>query len=170
MNSRDSRQIPEKVLRVLEVLESLACDYKLRTFETPAHHAKQAAELLECHLGAVVKSLVFEVNAHESFLLVLVSGQNRVDGGKLSKIVGDKVFPAKPDRVLLTTGYPVGAVPPFGLTRRLPVIIDNDLLEFEYLWASAGSKNTLVKFKSSILSDITGGRVCDIKEDQSFVS
>jgi prolyl-tRNA editing enzyme YbaK/EbsC (Cys-tRNA(Pro) deacylase) len=112
----------------------------------------------------VVKSLVFASKDQEKFVLVLVSGQNRADNQKLSKITGFGVLPAKPERVLALTGYPVGAVPPFGFGTDFPAIIDEDLLDFQDIWASAGSENFLVKFQSSLLAKITGGKVSKIKE------
>ena len=164
MISLDNKEYPEKVINVLKVLDSYDCDYQVRTFEEPAHHAKQAAALLNCPLGAVVKSLVFGIEGQEKYLLILVSGQNKVYRRKLAKIIGKQVYPAKPEKVLSVTGYPVGAVPPFGLRADLPVIIDEDLMNFQNLWASAGSVNALVKFQSSIMDQITNGKVYDIKK------
>ena len=164
MNDMKYREFPEKVLTVLEVLETRGFEYQVRSFEAPAHHAREAADLLDCPIGAIVKSLVFRIKDQEKYVLVLVSGQNRADRNKLSKFVGGKVVPAKPGKVLSITGYPVGAVPPFGLKADLPVIIDEDLMAFEALWASGGSAFTLVNFESGIIEKVTGGRIYDIKK------
>lgn len=161
---KNTQKFPEEVSKVLEVLNSQDMDHQVRVFDTPAHHAREAAELLNCPLGAVVKSLVFASKDQEKFVLVLVSGQNRADNQKLSKITGFGVLPAKPERVLALTGYPVGAVPPFGADLELPVIIDQDLMTYQNLWASAGSPHILVNFESVILKKITGGQIGDIKE------
>jgi len=158
-----TRKFPEEVLAVFKVLDTNDCDYKVRVFEAPAHHAREAAALVGSSLGAIVKSLVFTNEGHDKYFLILVSGQNRVDKRKLSKIVGEKVFPANPDKVLLVTGYPVGAVPPFGLNPDFPVIVDEELMSIERLWASAGSAYTLVNFESVILEDIYDGWICNIK-------
>lgn len=162
---KNTQKFPEEVRKVLEVLNSQDIDHQLRIFDAPAHHASEAAELLNCPLGAVVKSLIFSSKDQENIVLVLVSGQNRADRRKLSEIIGHQVYPAKPDKVLSETGYPVGAVPPFGEGIDLPVIIDQDLMTFQNLWASAGSAHILVNFESSILRQITGGSVSDIKEN-----
>jgi prolyl-tRNA editing enzyme YbaK/EbsC (Cys-tRNA(Pro) deacylase) len=148
---KNTQKFPEEVSKVLEVLNSQDMDHQVRVFDAPAHHAREAAELLNCPLGAVVKSLVFASKDQEKFVLVLVSGQNRADNQKLSKITGFGVLTAKPERVLALTGYPVGAVPPFGADLELPVIIDQDLMTYQNLWASAGSSHILVNFESVIL-------------------
>ena len=160
----DDFQFPDGVLIVLEVLDSHDCEYQLRTVEKPAHHAKEAADLLGCPLGAVVKSLIFTSKYQDNFVLVLVSGQNRADKKKLEEIIGQQISPAKPDKVLAFTGYSIGAVPPFGKDFDFPVIIDQDLMAHSSLWASAGSPHILVNFESSILKEITGGKIFDIKE------
>lgn len=161
----DDQDFPIEISRVLDVLNANDCEYQVRTFKAPAHHASEAAELLGCPIGAVVKSLVFASKDQEKFLLVLVSGQNRADRRILEEIIGQQISPAKPGKVLALTGYLVGAVPPFGKGIDLPVIIDQDLITFQNLWASAGSPHILVNFESVILQHITGGQICDIKED-----
>jgi prolyl-tRNA editing enzyme YbaK/EbsC (Cys-tRNA(Pro) deacylase) len=164
VSTEDTRRFPEAVLRVLKVLDSFDCDYQVRSFNEPAHHAREAAELLNSPLGAIVKSLVFKLEGQEKYILVLVSGQNRVARKKITKTIGEQIVKAKPGEVLSITGYYVGAVPPFWFNNDLPVIIDEDLLMFHELWSSAGSAHILLNFKSSILKRIPGGQICDIKE------
>jgi prolyl-tRNA editing enzyme YbaK/EbsC (Cys-tRNA(Pro) deacylase) len=155
---------PENVKKVLSVIIRFGYIYQLRFSGQGAHHAHQAAELLKCPLGAVLKSLVFKIEDQAEFVLVLASGQNRVDIKSVSTIIGAKVFPAKPESVFIMTGFPVGAVPPFGVEGDPTVIIDADLLSFQEVWAAAGSANYLMGFESSWLSQLTKGRVYNIKE------
>ncbi len=140
---------------VLQVLIENDVPYELRIFDTPAHQASQAADLLGCPLAAIVKSLVFQKQATGELLMVLVSGKNRADSQKLNQVVGEEVQPAKPKTVLAMTGYPVGAVPPIGVKGVAPVIMDADLMLYEHVWASAGSCNILVKIESHNLLIIT---------------
>jgi len=155
---------PDNVNIVLGVCNKFGFSYGIRAFNQGAHHAEQAARLLRCSLGAVVKSLVFETKSQAAFILVLVSGQNRVDSEALSEIIGSKVYPAKPEKVLTLTGYPVGAVPPFGIDGDPLVIIDADLLSYQDVWAAAGSVKHPMGFKSKWLPRLTQGDVYDIKD------
>lgn len=139
--------------------------YHLRVFNTPAHSARQAAELLGCPLGAIVKSLVFQKQVSGELLLVLVSGKNMVDVQRLNKIVGKDVQPAKPKTVLAITGYPVGAVPPFGFIDTFPVIMDKDLLEYERVWSSAGAENMLIQIKATALRRLTRAEVKQVSQE-----
>jgi len=162
MNLYSGGEIPEEVGKVLSVLQEKDIPYQLRIFDQPAHHARQAAALLGCKLGAVVKSLILQAENNGDFVLVLVSGKNRVDLQLIKKILGMQVKIADPAVVFRRTGYPVGAVPPFGLKVKLPVIIDADLLDYPYLWASAGDTQALVGMASEALPLVLDARVCAI--------
>jgi hypothetical protein len=115
MKISDSADYSKGVHAVLNTLDLNQVPFQIREFDVPAHHASQAADLLDCPLGAVVKSLVFQRIETESMVLVLVSGKNRVNIQALTDIVGQPVRPANPEDVLNFTGYPVGSVPPIGL-------------------------------------------------------
>ena len=158
-DSHDDGLRPDSEAKILQILENSGCEYRTRSFDSKAHHASDAAALLGCPLGAVVKSLVFQNVENGRIALVLVSGENRVDINQLSQILGFKIQPAKPGDIQTLTGYPVGAVPPIGVQTNYPVIIDADLMSHKAVWASAGSVHTLVQVKSNDLRTLTQGRV-----------
>lgn len=160
---------PNAVNKVLAKLGQNRIDYQLRSFEAPAHRARQAADLLGCALGAVVKSLVFQSSENDKMVLVLVSGENRADINKLSQLLGYDVRPANPQEVETLTGYGVGSVPPLGLQGDFPVIIDADLMAHDFVWAAAGSANFLFSINPQDLRNLNQGQVMCIKisEDNS---
>ena len=151
--------LPKEVRHVLHQLHGQDITYHLRLFDEPAHHARQASLLLGCDLGAVVKSLVLSGEGQQDFYLALVSGNRRVDLHALNEVLGLQLFLADPDDVLAQAGYPVGAVPPFGLRQQLPVVMDADLMDFPLLWASAGSLHAMVGLDPQNLARITRGRI-----------
>jgi prolyl-tRNA editing enzyme YbaK/EbsC (Cys-tRNA(Pro) deacylase) len=153
--------LPDQSRSVLAILED-AEDPRLQQFDKPARRAREAADLLGCPLGAVVKSLVFQTANDGQGLLVLVSGQNRVDLERLGGEIRQPIRQAHPAFVKEVTGFSVGAVPPFGFPRRLPVLIDVDLLDFQYLWAAAGSAHLLMRLTPTELVRFTQGRVVRI--------
>ena len=157
-------QIPPGVQDVLNILVENQIPIEIRIFDTPARQASQAAALVGCPLGAIVKSLIFEKLTSGDILFVLVSGKNRVDLDVVSQIVGDRVRPAQPATVLEKTGYPVGAVPPINAKGAVPVIVDADLLLHEHVWASAGADNILIKFDPLDLLNLTKGKIEAIKQ------
>jgi Cys-tRNA(Pro) deacylase len=157
-------KFPREVQLILSLLEEKKIKYQLRIFKEPAHHASEAADLLGCPLGAVVKSLVFQKDSTGEVFIVLVSGGNRVDIKKLSAYVGEGAHPASPQEVKQQTGYPVGAVPPFGISGALPVFIDEDLQGYDLVWGSAGTVNILLGIAPGDLQYISGGQIVIIKE------
>jgi Cys-tRNA(Pro) deacylase len=157
-------QYPPGVQEVLNILVENHIPTEVRVFDTPARQASQAAALIGCTLGAIVKSLVFEKQTSSDILLVLVSGVNRADLDVVSQIVGDRVQPAQPATVLEKTGYPVGAVPPIGVKETIPVIMDADLMLHDRVWASAGAENILVRFDPVDLLSLTKGKIKIIKQ------
>jgi Cys-tRNA(Pro) deacylase len=154
---------PSNVQSVLKILDQNAIGYELRVFSEPARTASQAAALVGCRLGAIVKSLVFQKEDTGELVMVLVSGKNRVDLTILSQILGEKVHPADPADVNSMTGYPVGAVPPTGVTEKGLTVIDVDLMSNEYVWASAGAENILVRLNPVDFNKFLKSRVADIK-------
>jgi prolyl-tRNA editing enzyme YbaK/EbsC (Cys-tRNA(Pro) deacylase) len=164
MNNSTPIDYPPNVHAVLTFLRENQIPYELATFEAPARQASQAAALVGCPLGAIVKSLVFEKTASGELLLVMVSGQNRADEHILNALVGEPVQPAKPEAVLAKTGYPVGAVPPCGLCGISLTIIDADLMGYPTVWASAGAVDILMRLRPSDLSNLTDGRIEEIKQ------
>jgi Cys-tRNA(Pro) deacylase len=150
---------PSGVQDVLNVLVENNIPIEVRVFDTPARQASQAAALIGCTLGAIVKSLVFEKQPSGDILLVLVSGVNRADLDVVSQIVGDRVQPAQPATVLEKTGYPVGAVPPIGVKKPIPVIMDADLMLHEHVWASAGAEHILMGMSPSAIREIAHAHV-----------
>lgn len=165
MNSSSSQaDLPQEVHQVLSLLDQNQIVYQLRSFEQPAHHAGEAADLLDCPLGAVVKSLVFQKVSKGGILLVLVSGENRVDMDVLRALVGESVRPAHLADVEKKTGYPVGAVPPFGMAGEFPVFVDEDLMGHDVVWSSAGAVNILLGIAPEDLKHLSGGLIERLKE------
>lgn len=152
----------DKVDLLITILDREAVSYQVRRFDKPAHHANQAAGLVNCSLGAVVKSLVLTSAESDSFLLVLVSGKNKLDFDQISKLVGCIVQMAGPIDVFGLTGFEVGAVPPFGVEGHYSTFIDEELMSYEYVWAAAGSQKILIRLTPADLRQICNGQVVKI--------
>ena len=153
----------KRIDRLLGILDKEEIPYQLQVFEQPAHHASQAAELLNCPIGAVVKSLVLIHPDKESFLVVLVSGKNQLDFEKVARFTGVNVKMATPKEVIELTGFEVGAVPPFGVEGQTQTLIDQDLMVYDTVWGSAGSQTTLISLAPPNLKKLCEGQVVRIK-------
>jgi prolyl-tRNA editing enzyme YbaK/EbsC (Cys-tRNA(Pro) deacylase) len=55
-------------------------------------------------------------------------------------------------------------VPPFGHTGELPVIVDEDLLRFDEVWAAGGRPDTVFSIDPRRLTAVTGYPVATLGE------
>lgn len=148
----------EGALRVQAILGQ---DYRVLEFEQSTHTSAEAAAAIGCDVARIAKSLVFKA-ADGGPVLVVASGTNRVDEKKVAALLGQKIARADPDFVLRHTGFPVGGVPPVGHRTRPATWLDQDLRQFETLWAAAGSPNAVFELTPDDLVRLTGAAFADV--------
>ncbi|HMB75863.1 MAG TPA: YbaK/EbsC family protein [Kiloniellaceae bacterium] len=149
--------------RVDAALSALGVDYEIRTHDSSARSAEEAAATVGCPVGQIAKSLIFRSADGERAVLAIASGGNRVDEKALAKLLGEKIGRADADFVRRQTGYAIGGVPPLAHAQEPVVFIDRDLMAYETIWAAAGTPNSVVRLQTADLPRITGGRVADFK-------
>jgi prolyl-tRNA editing enzyme YbaK/EbsC (Cys-tRNA(Pro) deacylase) len=149
--------------RVLEAARQLGLTIEVRQFAQGTRTAQEAAAAVGASLGQIAKSMVFLADGKP--VLVLTSGPNRVDAAKVARQLGaGQVRRASVDEVRAATGFAVGGVPPFGHSQPLPVLFDRDLLQFESIWAAAGTPNAVFPIAPQRLAEASRAVVADIKE------
>ena len=149
------------VRAVVEAGRALGVEVRPREYPDGTRTAAEAALSIGVDLGQIVKSLVFCVDGE--VVIALVSGDNRLDETKLAECAGgDAAWREDADTVRDATGFPVGGVPPFGHREPLRVFVDRDLLDYEELWASAGTSHHNFAIAPDTLLRVTGGTVCDL--------
>ena len=148
------------IQRVANALEQLGIHVKITEFSESTRTAEEAAAAVSSTLGQIVKSLVFL--AGEQSVLALVSGTNRVDTEKLATIAGGPIKRANADIVREATGFSIGGVPPVGHSTPLPTYLDRDLLQYQVLWAAAGTPNAVFPISPGELQRITNATVVDL--------
>jgi prolyl-tRNA editing enzyme YbaK/EbsC (Cys-tRNA(Pro) deacylase) len=134
----------------------------MREFDERTATAADAAAAIGTTVGRIVKSLVFL--AGERPILVLASGPNRVDVDKVGRLVGQPITRANADRVRQVTGFSIGGVPPVGHVQPLTTYVDQDLLQYDAVWAAAGTPNAVFCIPPSDLVRITAGKVDDVAQ------
>jgi prolyl-tRNA editing enzyme YbaK/EbsC (Cys-tRNA(Pro) deacylase) len=132
-------------------------------FTRSTRTAQEAADRVGCQLGQIVKSMIFKGQVSNKGILVLTSGVNRVDEFMVSQYANELISRADPDFVRALTGFAIGGVPPVGHARPLETYIDEDLLNFERVWAAAGTPNAVFDLASSDLVRITHGKIVRVK-------
>ena len=153
----------ESVQRVIKVLRDFDYNLKVQALSSSARTALDAANSLNCEVGAIVKSLLFR--AEDTFLLCLVSGDKRCSLNKLKKITQIKdISMASPEDVKTQTGYTIGGVSPIGHLKKINIFVDSSLERFEDIFAAAGHPNCVFKIDFKNLLKITQGEIKDIVE------
>lgn len=158
---------------VQEALDALVPGTVIQIFETPTATSQQAADNIGCLLGQIVKSLGFivEVNGAGKPILVLASGDQRVDDRKIAGYYGvgrKRVRTATPDECVAIYGYAPGGVPPVGhRTADLPIFIDESLGRFDMLYAAGGAHNAIFPITLAALKQATGGQMMDVVREES---
>ncbi|HFE0986552.1 TPA: YbaK/EbsC family protein, partial [Legionella pneumophila] len=98
-------------------------------------------------------------------ILVLASGVNRVKEVLIGHLINEDIGKADADFTREITGFAIGGVPPVGHKHVInTVLIDEDLLCYEVLWAAAGTPNAVFSLSPDELKYITNGIVVKIRE------
>ena len=155
--------LKEPVKRAQKSIKEFDPNLKVIVLENTARTANDAATALGCKVGAIVKSLLFK--AGENFVLCLVSGNKRCSLNKLKKILNEKdVFMANPVDVKRVTGYTIGGVSPIGHLTKIKIYIDENLKNFDFIFAAAGHPNAVFKIDFENLKTLTSGITKEITE------
>ena len=133
---------------VQTALHALHLDIVIEMFPHSTATSPLAAEALGCEIGQIAKSLCFLVNDHP--ILVIASGDQRVDDRKLATLLG----------------YAPGGVPPVGHRHRPhAVYLDASLQRYAQLYPAGGASNAIFGVTLAQLAQISGGTFVDIRRD-----
>lgn len=157
---------PEGFVRVQAALAAARHAHAPQWLAVAARTAQEAAEALGVSLGQIAKSVVFKRKSDEAAVLVITSGDKRVDEKKLIPHTGP-LGRADADYVKARTGFSIGGVSPLGFmpaaAAPLPLLfVDRELFRFELIWAAAGHPNGVFKMSPSELAALTGAPVIDV--------
>lgn len=156
---RENENLSRSAARVQAALKQLGLSLHVVELPESTRTAQEAAAAVGCQVGQIVKSLIFKGDESHRPYLVLVSGKNRADLDLLSGICGESVRFADPDFVRAKTGFAIGGVPPLGHEGQITAIIDQDLLEYDEIWAAAGTPNAVFRLSPHELKRIAGERI-----------
>ncbi len=157
-------ELHRNVTRVVEAGAGLGLDVRPVRFPEGTKTAADAANAIGCHVGQIVKSLIFAVDGE--VVLAYVSGSNQLDETKLALAAGGATCSrVDADTVRAATGFPIGGVPPFGHDTELRVFVDPDLLQYEVVWAAAGTWHDVFSLTPDQLVAASSGVVVELARD-----
>ncbi|MEX8194816.1 YbaK/EbsC family protein [Comamonas guangdongensis] len=137
MCGSELQTLPEGVQRVSRFLQDAGHPHAPRMLDGAARTAQEAADQLDILVGQVAKSIIFKRKSDGAAVLVVTSGDKRVDEKKVTELVG-KVGRADADFVKSSTGFAIGGVSPVAHATKVLTLMDAELQRFETVWAAAG--------------------------------
>lgn len=163
MRDLEETGLPEGVRRVQHALQAAAHPHAPIMLEGAARTAQEAADSLGVQLGQIAKSVIFKRKADAVAVLVVTSGDRRVDEKKVAALVG-KVGRADADFVKAQTGFTIGGVSPVAHLHPPVSLLDQDLWRFEEIWAAAGHPHGVFRLHPEDLRRLTGAPVADVAQ------
>jgi prolyl-tRNA editing enzyme YbaK/EbsC (Cys-tRNA(Pro) deacylase) len=154
-------QLPEGARRVAERLAELGHPHDVVLLPVTGRTAADVAAALGVELGQIAKTIVFRRTTDEAAVLVVTSGDLRVDEAKVSALVGD-IGRADAEFVKAATGFSIGGVSPVAHARTPVILIDAQLFRFDRIWAAAGHPHAVFPLSPAELLELTGAPMAEI--------
>jgi prolyl-tRNA editing enzyme YbaK/EbsC (Cys-tRNA(Pro) deacylase) len=148
--------------RVQDVLAKQGFSNQVVEFSESTRTSAEAAAAVGCEVGQIAKSLIFQGATSHRPILVIASGDNRVNEKAMAVHAGEKLQRPDAEFVRLHTGFAIGGVPPLGHDQPLTTYIDADLWRYERIWAAAGHPNAVFALTPDELTAMTGGTVVKV--------
>ena len=159
------KALPEGVQKVLAVLQQHGHPHQPLMLDDAARTAQQAADALGVQLGQIAKSIVFRRKSDDAAVLVITSGDRRVDEKKVEALVcqdGKHLGRANAEFVKSKTGFSIGGVPPLAHDHKVVTLIDRSLLRFDEVWAAAGHPHAVFQLEPQELELLAGAPFVDV--------
>ncbi|WP_046059844.1 YbaK/EbsC family protein [Paracidovorax citrulli] len=161
MCGAELQSLPEGVQRVAAALQAKGHAQGPRMLDNSARTAQEAADALGISVGQIAKSIIFRRKSDDVAVLVVTSGDRRVDEKKVEALVG-KVGRADAEFVKARTGFSIGGVSPVAHATPPVTLIDRELFRFDEIWAAAGHPHGVFPLRPQDLEALTGAPVVDV--------
>ena len=152
---------PEGFRRVAQALAAAGHPHEPLWLEVSARTSQEAADALGVQLGQIAKSVIFRRKDDDVAVLVVTSGDRRVDEKRVAAITGP-LARADADFVKASTGFVIGGVSPVAHLNPPLTLIDRELQRFDVIWAAAGHPNGVFRLTVAQLQALTGAPLHDV--------
>ncbi|WP_375690252.1 YbaK/EbsC family protein [Pseudooceanicola sp. LIPI14-2-Ac024] len=146
--------------RVIQALEDAGIAAEIVELKE-AKTAQMAADGVGCALDQIAKSIIFRGEDSGEAVLFLTAGGNRVDDAKASAVAGEPLGKADAALIRAQTGFAIGGVAPVGHLNPIRAYLDPRLMDFDVIWAAAGTPHHVFALKPADLPRLTGAQVAD---------
>ncbi|MFT4012462.1 MAG: YbaK/EbsC family protein [Paracoccus sp. (in: a-proteobacteria)] len=147
--------------RVRAALETAGLAVEIHETDDSARTAEGAAAAVGCAVDQIAKSIIFRGEDSGHVVLFLTAGGNRVDPAKATALAGQPLGKADAGLIRAETGFAIGGVAPLGHLRPLAAFVDPRLMDFDRVWAAAGTPRHLFAIAPGDLIRVTGAQAAD---------
>ncbi len=124
--------------------------------------AQMAADLVGSEVDQIAKSIIFRGEESGTALLFITAGGNQVQAAKASALAGEPLGKADASLIRAQTGFAIGGVSPVGHLTSPRAFFDPRLLEFDTVWAAAGTPRHVFEIAPTVLLNISGAQITEI--------
>ncbi|WP_372839484.1 YbaK/EbsC family protein [Phaeovulum sp.] len=149
----------KSMARVKAALETAGLPSRILEMAAETRTADQAAKAAGCMLDQIAKSIIFRGETSGHVVLFLTAGGNRVDPAKASAVAGQALGKADADLVRRETGFAIGGVAPIGHLSPIRAYFDPRLMDFDTVWAAAGTPRHIFAIAPGDLLRASGAAV-----------
>lgn len=159
-----SAAMSKSLKRVKRAAEEAGLEIEILEMAEGTRTAADAAAAAGCEIDQIVKSIVFRGEDDGQVLLFLTAGGNRVDDRKASAVAGEPLGKADAALIRGQTGFAIGGVAPIGHLNPIRAFIDPRLMDFEVIWAAAGTPRHVFAANPRDIARVSGAQTADFTE------
>ena len=154
--------LSQSAMKVQQALNAFGMQLEVVELPASTRSSQEAAQAIGCQVGQIAKSIIFQTGNSLRPILVIASGPNRVSEKVIQGLIGEPIGKAEADFVRQRTGFVIGGVPPLGHSETLETFIDQDLLQYQDIWAAAGTPHAVFHMNPADLLRMTHGKVIKV--------
>lgn len=151
----------KSLARVRAALDGAGVAVEILEMADSTRTAAEAAQAAGCQVDQIAKSIIFRGEASGHAVLFLTAGGNRVDPAKATAVAGQPLGKADAALIREETGFAIGGVAPVGHLKPVAAFFDPRLLEFDRVWAAAGTPRHIFAIAPGVLLDLSGATLAD---------
>lgn len=150
--------------RVRQNAIDLGLDIDIIELTVQTKTAAEAADAMSCTPDQILKSIIFLGQNSGACVLFMTAGGNQVDVAKASEVAGEPLGRADAAIIRTQTGFAIGGVSPIGHLNDIQKFIDPRLLDFDTIWAAAGTPHSMFSIDPTVLQDATDAQAADFTQ------
>ena len=153
--------VSKSLNRVRRVLEEAGVSAAVLEMADGARTAAEAASAAGCGIDQIAKSIIFRDQTSGEAVLFVTAGGNLVDTEKASAVAGGALGKADATLIRAQTGFAIGGVSPIGHLSPIRAWYDPRLLDFDLVYAAAGTPRHIFPINPRVLMGLVGAHEAD---------